>query len=77
MQQCEIVSDGLQQYVSSADLEVQDRATSAVELMQVIRSELQDGTDIKQVTTDLSALFAGELNPVALKAQRKVQIPEG
>ena len=28
-------------------------------------------------TDEVSSLFRGELNPVAAKAQKKVQIPEG
>lgn len=69
--------EGLLQYVSSADLEVQERASSAVQLLQVVRSRLQDEGDVEQVAADIAALFSGELNPVAPKAQKKVQIPDG
>ena len=34
----------------------------------------QSGVDC---TEEVSSLFRGELNPVAAKAQKKVQIPEG
>lgn len=34
----------------------------------------QSGVDS---TEEVSSLFHGELNPVAAKAQKKVQIPEG
>jgi len=34
----------------------------------------QSGVDC---TEEVSSLFHGELNPVAAKAQKKVQIPEG
>ncbi|XP_054274648.1 AP-3 complex subunit delta-1-like [Macrosteles quadrilineatus] len=77
IKECDLVIEGLLQYVSSADLEVQERASSAVQLLQVVRSRLQDEGDVEQVAADIAALFSGELNPVAPKAQKKVQIPEG
>lgn len=73
---CKRVSDKLAQYVSSGDLEVQERASAALQLISYINKELENG-DINDICTQLAYLFSGELNPVAPKAQRKVQLPEG
>lgn len=73
---CKRVSDKLAQYVSSGDLEVQERASSALQLISYIHKELEDG-DVDEICTQVAYLFSGELNPVAPKAQRKVQVPEG
>lgn len=72
---CQRVSDKLAQYVSSGDLEVQERASSALQLICCIHKELENGDD--DICTQIAFLFSGELNPVAPKAQRKVQVPEG
>uniref|UniRef100_A0A1B6EHK0 AP-3 complex subunit delta n=1 Tax=Cuerna arida TaxID=1464854 RepID=A0A1B6EHK0_9HEMI len=77
IKQCDKVIEGLQQYVCSADLEVQDRASSGIQLLQVVRSRLLDGDDLSTITSNMAALFSGELNPVAPKAQKRVQVPEG
>ena len=54
---------------------MQERASSALQLVKLLKSETMDGsTDIKE---EFELLFSGELNPVAPKAQRKVQVPEG
>lgn len=73
---CKRVSDKLAQYVSSGDLEVQERASSALQLISYIHKELEVG-DVDEICTQVAYLFSGELNPVAPKAQRKVQVPEG
>lgn len=73
---CKRVSDKLAQYVSSGDLEVQERASSALQLISYIQKELENG-DSNDICTQVVYLFSGELNPVAPKAQRKVQVPEG
>lgn len=73
---CQRVSDKLAQYVSSGDLEVQERASAALQLISYIHKELENG-DIDDICTQVAYLFSGELNPVAPKAQRKVQVPEG
>ncbi|EEB12096.1 AP-3 complex subunit delta-1, putative [Pediculus humanus corporis] len=72
---CELICDKLPEYVSSADLEVQERASSALHLMKFVQKHLEknDGS----LAVEMASLFAGELNPVAPKAQKKVQIPEG
>lgn len=72
---CETICNKLPQFVSSGDLEVQERASSALQLVQILKSEITNGsTSIKE---EFELLFNGELNPVAPKAQRKVLVPEG
>lgn len=70
------MSDKLGQYVSSGDLEVQERASAALQLISYIHKELENG-DVDDICIQVVYLFNGELNPVAPKAQRKVQVPEG
>ncbi|KAJ3041525.1 AP-3 complex subunit delta-1 [Rhizophlyctis rosea] len=101
-----LVIDGLQRFVTSSDLEVQERACMVSEILKLIplrdttapttpqpavdpaRAEYEslDADSVSQPNTqfavppiiaEMSTLFAGELNPVAPKAQRKVPIPEG
>lgn len=56
-------------------MEVQERASSALQLIDLVKSEVGEGnTDVLE---EFDLLFQGELNPVAAKAQRKVQLPEG
>ncbi|CAM4699794.1 unnamed protein product [Caretta caretta] len=70
----QLMIDRLPQFVQSADLEVQERASCILHLIKYIQ-KLQ----IKEVPVaeEVIALFAGELNPVAPKAQKKVPVPEG
>ncbi|KAK6617430.1 hypothetical protein RUM43_014439 [Polyplax serrata] len=74
-QMCDLICDKLPQYVSSGDLEVQERASSALHLMKYIQKHVQK--EDTSLAPEIASLFAGELNPVAPKAQKKVQIPEG
>ncbi|XP_075228481.1 AP-3 complex subunit delta-1-like isoform X2 [Lycorma delicatula] len=74
---CAHVCERLPQFVQSADLEVQERASSALHLVQYIHDQLKGGEPIEIIACEMAALFSGELNPVAPKAQRKVQVPEG
>lgn len=61
--------------MNSGDLEVQERASSALQIIDLVKSEVEEGnTDVLE---EFDLLFQGELNPVAAKAQRKVQLPEG
>jgi len=62
--------------VSSGDLEVQERASAALQLISYIHKELEND-DIGDIYMQVAYLFSGELNPVAPKAQRKVQVPDG
>ncbi|KAF6201155.1 hypothetical protein GE061_005602 [Apolygus lucorum] len=71
----ELVIEKLPQFVNSGDLEVQERACSALEFVKIIKSELENGET--QVVEAVSVLFSGDMNPVAPKAQRKVQVPDG
>ncbi|KAH0625917.1 hypothetical protein JD844_034289 [Phrynosoma platyrhinos] len=61
----QMMIDRLPQFVQSADLEVQERYIHKLQIKEV------------PVAEEVMALFAGELNPVAPKAQKKVPIPEG
>lgn len=97
----DLLLDKLPFYISSGDIEVQERACSANVILQTVKSQLdasptdlrsnQDllaeengeaykdvfSDDLKKFITELSCHFDGELNPVAPKAQKKVQLPEG
>uniref|UniRef100_A0A182R7K9 AP-3 complex subunit delta n=1 Tax=Anopheles funestus TaxID=62324 RepID=A0A182R7K9_ANOFN len=116
---CQKLHDGLRSYLSSADIEVQERASSVYFLVALLRESLgaveptvpvgglleltpdtpvtpatedEQGPDgasnatsgyanaawdeIEQIAADMQGLFASELNPVAPKAQRKVQLPD-
>ena len=64
----------LKDLVSSSDLEVQERASVMHHFLKYVTKHLDKNDDI---TADFEVFFAGELNPVALKAQKKVPIPEG
>lgn len=72
---CEVIAENLPQFVSSADLEVQERASSALQLLRYLQKQLNKGE--LGLAVEMAALFVGELNPVAPKAQKKVQVPEG
>jgi AP-3 complex subunit delta len=96
-QNCQLLLDSLPIYLSSSDIEVQERASSAFVLIQMLMNKLNNqtlpvdileddiniqGTNAKltSVVTDfiqeMNSLFSGDLNPVAPKAQRKVQLPD-
>lgn len=64
----EMVEKYLPHFLTNEDLEVQERASSLLQIIQIIKSE---DLDICQV------FFAYALNPVAAKAQRKVPVPIG
>ncbi|XP_058138125.1 LOW QUALITY PROTEIN: AP-3 complex subunit delta-1 [Dasypus novemcinctus] len=70
----QLLAERLPQFVQSADLEVQERASCILQLVKYIQ-KLQ-AKDVP-VAEEVGALFAGELNPVAPKAQKKVPVPEG
>lgn len=56
-------------FVCSGDLEVQERSSSVLVLLECIKEN-------PGLAQELMEAFEGELNPVAPKAQRKVPIPE-
>ncbi|KAG5847815.1 hypothetical protein ANANG_G00130200 [Anguilla anguilla] len=70
----QLLIDRLPLFVQSADLEVQERASCILQLVKYVQKLQQKGVEVEE---ELTALFAGELNPVAPKAQKKVPVPEG
>ncbi|KAJ3014819.1 AP-3 complex subunit delta-1 [Thoreauomyces humboldtii] len=69
------VLGGLEKFKTSVDLEVQERAYEAFEILSMIPL---DGHGSRQpIVTELAALFAGEMNPVGAKAQKRVPLPDG
>ncbi|KAH6941761.1 hypothetical protein HPB50_023567 [Hyalomma asiaticum] len=70
----QLLSERLPLFVQSGDLEVQERACCALNLVKQVSKMHARG---ERVSEELQTLFAGELNPVAPKAQKKVPLPEG
>uniref|UniRef100_A0A3B3TAF1 AP-3 complex subunit delta n=1 Tax=Paramormyrops kingsleyae TaxID=1676925 RepID=A0A3B3TAF1_9TELE len=70
----QLLIDRLPLFVQSANLEVQERASCILQLVKYVQKLQQKEV---QVAEEVTALFAGELNPVAPKAQKKVPVPEG
>ena len=64
----ELVDKHLPHFLTNEDLEVQERASSLLQIIEIIKSE---DTDMEQL------FYAYALNPVAAKAQRKVPVPVG
>ena len=48
-----------------------------VQLVKYVLKLQDKGAGIAGIGEELAALFAGELNPVATKAQKKVPVPDG
>lgn len=69
-----LLQEKLPLFVQSADLEVQERACCMVQLVKYVLKLLEKGAN---VADEVEALFLGDLNPVAPKAQKKVPVPEG
>ncbi|XP_053682743.1 AP-3 complex subunit delta [Sabethes cyaneus] len=99
---CTMLLEGLTVYLSSGDIEVQERASSGFMIIQMLKDRLNGKAgseilpdigatveevevlgkpsippDVAQLIRELRELFVGDLNPVAPKAQQKVQVPEG
>ncbi|XP_024945081.1 AP-3 complex subunit delta-1 isoform X2 [Cephus cinctus] len=70
MEQIYALKEKISAFVCSGDLEVQERSSSALVLLECLKEN-------PGLANELMETFVGELNPVAPKAQRKVQIPEG
>ncbi|XP_015249910.1 PREDICTED: AP-3 complex subunit delta-1 isoform X4 [Cyprinodon variegatus] len=70
----QLMIDRLPLFVQSANLEVQERASCILQLVKYIQKLQQKDVEVAE---EVSALFAGELNPVAPKAQKKVPVPDG
>lgn len=68
-------------FEQSADIEVQERACTMLQILKYSQKILEknetDTDNHQRIDLELAALFDGELNPVAAKAQRKVPVPEG
>lgn len=67
-----LIIEKLPNLAASCDLEVQERAMSALCLIKWVQKQLAKGET--GLSEELSQLFVGELNPVAPKAQKKVQV---
>lgn len=88
---CDLLLKKLPIFVSSNHIEVQERASSAYALVELLREQFDDSVtdmlseaptqnfsvDAIEIIEEMAILFAGDLNPVAPKAQRKVPIPDG
>lgn len=106
---CEKLLDKLPMFLSSGDIEVQERASSAVMMVQLLKyavspkaggggggkegnilemdtaEELRESEEekeqilntVRDLVGELESLFSGDLNPVAVKAQKKVPVPDG
>lgn len=94
---CDEIIAKLQESLTSGELEVQERSSTSLIIVEIIKEEVAklkesnggniiDSDDPLEKTivdpeyslaTNLLALFSGELNPLAPKAQKKVPIPEG
>ncbi|KAH9274192.1 hypothetical protein BASA83_003498 [Batrachochytrium salamandrivorans] len=74
-------------FTTNSDLEVQDRASTILEVLKFVIAETDTATksdegqpsgyEITPVTEILPTLFSGEFNPVAANTQLKVHVPEG
>jgi len=64
----------LESLVSSSNLEVQERASTA---LQLVKSISNPDLGEEALRKELQVLYAGELNPVGPRAQQKVPVPEG
>ncbi|XP_012531460.2 AP-3 complex subunit delta-1 [Monomorium pharaonis] len=69
MEKISELKDKIAVFVCSGDLEVQERSSSALVLLECLKEN-------PGLAQELVKTFEGELNPVAPKAQRKVPIPE-
>lgn len=101
----DLLDQKLPQFISSGDIEVQERASSTQVIIALIRSLLGNEvvttqpvksnhdllnetaeennnptslpSGLAELVAELQSLFEGDLIPVAPKAQRKVQLPDG
>ncbi|XP_059146899.1 AP-3 complex subunit delta-1-like isoform X2 [Physella acuta] len=69
-----LLQEKLPVFIQSGDLEVQERACSILQIVKYIVKLEEKGA---AVADEVEGLYAGELNPVAPKAQKKVPLPEG
>jgi AP-3 complex subunit delta-1 len=82
------VMDKIHIFELNADIEVQERACTMVQILKYVLKLIEkqeqilvtDDENQKQQTRidiEIANLFEGDLNPVAPKAQKKVPVPEG
>ncbi|KJH41693.1 adaptin region [Dictyocaulus viviparus] len=64
----------LADYEYAEHLEAQDRACTLMGILRVVEAA---HARREKIANDVARLYEGELNPVAVKAQRKVPVPEG
>lgn len=85
---CDVISDKMNESIKSAELEVQERASTVLIIVNIVKEEILirsmsnviDGeldSQNTELANEILNLFSGELNPVAPKAQKKVPVPEG
>ncbi|CAG0918502.1 unnamed protein product [Notodromas monacha] len=69
---CQAPLERMPELVASGDLEIQERAATALALIRLVSQGMGEN-----MGGFLTSIFASELNPVAAKAQRKVPVPLG
>lgn len=79
---CDEITVKLKESVKSGELEVQERSSTTLVMVDIVKQAVKErlqggGGDDELIASDLLALFNGEINPLAPKAQKKVPIPEG
>ncbi|KAF7271017.1 adaptor-related protein complex 3, delta 1 subunit-like garnet [Rhynchophorus ferrugineus] len=89
LQLCDEILDKMNESIKSAELEVQERASTSLIIINIVKEEIASKNNSKLmddvsenqpnelVATEILSLFSGELNPVAPKAQKKVPVPKG
>ncbi|CAG7729876.1 unnamed protein product [Allacma fusca] len=72
------IQEKLKPFVSSEELEVQERASTLFNIIKVyLKLAGKQELNSESFGSELVHFFAGDLNPVAPKAQKKVPLPEG
>lgn len=72
-----VIISKLESLVTSSDLEVQERASTSLQLLKYIQKQRDRPEGGDNCAEEIKAFFVGELNPVGPKAQKKVPVPEG
>merc|ERR1719445_2878597 len=67
----------LETLVTSSDLEVQERSSTGLQILKYVARQREKGEETEGFGEEIKTFFAGELNPVGPKAQKKVPVPEG
>ena len=68
------IRDGFKKYFNSPDVEVQERCSTCLALLDIHEELTKEGTD---VGPEIESIFEDPLNPVLVGSQEKVPIPEG